>query len=162
MIKIKCGTCGTSQGYKTESDGALTLPAAEEKRLVERDVAEYVTRPIIGPENGVATPPVESGGAGTGTNTPDEEKGPDGPMTISAGDLPDIAAGLDIVNGHFTEESLSGLKNAELKALAVDLGLDPGKCGNKAELVALLLPVEIIDEDDGDAPSLGSGDNIVQ
>lgn len=162
MIKIKCGTCGTSQGYKTESDGELTLPAAEEKRLVDRGVAKYVTRPIISPDNGVATPPVEDGVAGMGTNTPGEKKEAGGPMTISAGALPGTADGLDIVDGHFTEESLSALKNAELKALAIDLGLDPGKCGNKAEFVALLLPVEIIDEDDGDAPSLGSGDNIVQ
>ena len=48
MIYITCGTCGTSQGYKNRNDGALTLPAAEERRLVARGVAEYVTRPLIG------------------------------------------------------------------------------------------------------------------
>lgn len=47
MIKIKCGTCGTSQGYVTAADGELRLSADEEKRLVSRGVAEYVTKPII-------------------------------------------------------------------------------------------------------------------
>ncbi|MCI8857413.1 MAG: hypothetical protein HFH26_12840 [Clostridiaceae bacterium] len=47
MIRIKCGTCGTSQGYKTAADGKLTLPRTEEARLVARGVAEYVTRPIL-------------------------------------------------------------------------------------------------------------------
>ena len=47
MIYITCGTCGTSQGYKNKNDGAITLPAAEERRLVARGVAEYVTRPVI-------------------------------------------------------------------------------------------------------------------
>ena len=46
MIQITCGTCGTSQGYKTKNDGALTLPAAEERRLVARGVAEYVSAPV--------------------------------------------------------------------------------------------------------------------
>ena len=61
MIRITCGTCGTSRGYKTQADGALTLPAAEEQRLVRRGVAEYATRPIIG--NG-ADSPVEDGDGG--------------------------------------------------------------------------------------------------
>ena len=55
MIYITCGTCGTSQGYKNKNDGAITLPAAEERRLVARGVAEHVTKPVIGPDTGVAT-----------------------------------------------------------------------------------------------------------
>ena len=39
MIRIKSGTCGTSQGYMTSADGELVLPAAEEKRLVSRQRA---------------------------------------------------------------------------------------------------------------------------
>ena len=53
MIRIICGTCGTSKGYMTEADGELTLPAAEEKRLVARGVAKYVTKPVIGPDTAV-------------------------------------------------------------------------------------------------------------
>ena len=54
MIRIICGTCGTSKGYKTEADGNLALPAAEEKRLVARGVAEYVTKPVIGTDDTAA------------------------------------------------------------------------------------------------------------
>ncbi len=161
MIKIKCGTCGTSQGYKTECDGALTLPAAEEKRLVARGVAEYVTRPIIGPDTGVATPPADLGGNGEGTTHPGKET-PLAPPCISADDLPDSAKVLDIVDGHFAEEGLSAMKNAELKALSIDLGLDPKNCGNKAEYVALLLAVEITEDDGGTVPPITSDGDIVQ
>lgn len=63
MIRIICGTCGTSKGYKTAADGELTLSAAEEKRLVARGVAEYVTRPVIGPASD-ADSPAEAGGHG--------------------------------------------------------------------------------------------------
>lgn len=41
MIKIICGTCGTSKGNKTEKDGWLTLPPVEEARLVKRKVAVF-------------------------------------------------------------------------------------------------------------------------
>lgn len=56
MIRIICGTCETALGYKTRADGELTLPAAQEKRLVRRGVAEYVTRPVMGPVDGVDGP----------------------------------------------------------------------------------------------------------
>lgn len=52
MIRIKCGTCGTSKGYKTQADGAFSLPISEEARLVSRGVADYVTTPIIGANPG--------------------------------------------------------------------------------------------------------------
>ena len=70
MIQIICGTCGTSQGYKTKNDGTLTMPAAEERRLVARGVAEYVTKPIIGPDTGVATPAEGKDGGGAGATPP--------------------------------------------------------------------------------------------
>ena len=72
MIRIICGTCGTSKGYMTEADGELTLPAAEEKRLVARGVAKYVTKPVIGPDTGVATPAEGEDGGGAGATPPED------------------------------------------------------------------------------------------
>lgn len=56
MIRIKCGTCGTSKGYKTQADGAFSLPISEggapclSRRGGLRDHA------IIGANPGIATP----------------------------------------------------------------------------------------------------------
>ncbi|MCC8080167.1 MAG: hypothetical protein LIO57_08990 [Oscillospiraceae bacterium] len=46
MIKIISGTVSTSKGLKTSRSGELTLPAAEEARLVRRGVAAYAVRPV--------------------------------------------------------------------------------------------------------------------
>lgn len=156
MIKMICGVCRTADGLKRPSDPPFSMSPDEEKRLVESKVAIYATG------EGVATPPAGLGDNGGGT-TPPEQKAPSAPSCISADDLPDSAKVLDIVDGHFAEDGLSAMKNAELKALAIDLGLDPKGCGNKAEYVALLLTVEITEDDDsGDAPPITSGGDIVQ
>lgn len=47
MIKIISGTVSTSKGLKTSRSGELTLPAAEEARLVRRGVAAYAVRPVV-------------------------------------------------------------------------------------------------------------------
>ena len=83
MIQIICGTCGTSQGYKTKNDGTLTLPAAEERRLVARGVAEYVTKPIIGPDTGVATPAEGKDGGGAGVTPPLQGRKPASSRMVS-------------------------------------------------------------------------------
>ena len=41
MIRIICGSCGTSKGLLSASDRNISLPDAEEKRLVKFGVAEY-------------------------------------------------------------------------------------------------------------------------
>lgn len=151
MIKITCGTCGTSKGFKTSADEGFTLPAEEEKRLVSRGVAEYVTRPIIGADSGVATPSVPHSEGGGGNNTPDQTGGQK--MALDGLEIPDV---LDIVDGHFTVERLGTMTNKALADLAADLGLDAKTCKNKADYVALLSSVELDmadqDEDDGDDP----------
>ena len=43
MIRIKCGSCGTSKGLLFASDRNISLPDAEEKRLVKFGVAEYIS-----------------------------------------------------------------------------------------------------------------------
>lgn len=46
MIQMTSGVYGTKHGMKRSSDGPFSLPAAEEARLVNRGVAEYVGEPV--------------------------------------------------------------------------------------------------------------------
>lgn len=144
MIQIICGTCGTSQGYKTAANGELSLPAAEERRLVARGVAEYVTRPVMGP---------------AAVNVPYEE------TAALSEDEADASDTLDIVDGHFTMESLMRLTRAEMEQLAADLTVDVSKCRNKGEIAEALAAVEVrTDADTGDGPPdlLEDAGDIVQ
>lgn len=151
MINIICGTCGTSKGYKTASDGDFSLPAAEEARLVARGVAAYVTKPIIGPAEAIAAPPVGPGVTAGGNDTPGQGNGPVAPKNGVA--VPDS---LRIVDGRFATEDLEQMTNASLSELAADLGLDTGKCRKKADFVALLAAVDLDEAeiDEGAGPDL--------
>lgn len=158
MIRIICGTCGTSKGYKTATDGGLTLPAAEEKRLVARGVAEYVTRPVMSPASDADSPVDGGDGGGAGINPPGkdppveglENGGSDTPV----GDLPGSVETLDIVAGHFTRESLMLMRRPDMEKLAGDLGVDVSRCKNKGGIADLLVEVEVGTpaEDGGEAP----------
>lgn len=173
MIQITCGTCGTSQGYKTKNDGALTLPAAEERRLVARGVAEYVTKPIIGPDTGVATPREGEDGGGAGVTPPENGPASTGQETGKSGgageDVAELQDGeaeapdtLDIVDGHFTVESLMELSRADMEKLAADMGVDVKKCRNKSDIAALLCAVEVQPGGSGEAPpELGAEEPVV-
>jgi len=173
MIYITCGTCGTSQGYKNKNDGAITLPAAEERRLVARGVAEYVTRPVIGSDPGVATPEERMDSGGEGDTPPErdpastrQETGESGgavenPAELREGEAeaPDT---LDIVDGHFTAESLMELSRADMEKLAADMGVDVKNCRNKGEIAALLAAVEVHADNDGETPpALGAEAPVV-
>ena len=154
MIRIKCGTCGTTQGYKTEADGSFTLPAAEERRLVARGVAEYVTRPIIGPDSPVGGE--NDNGAGINPASEDQpvEGLGNGGREPPAGDLPGSAETVDIIDGHFDRESLLQLTRTQMEKLAGDLGVDVSRCRNKGDIAKLLVEVEVESptEADGEAP----------
>lgn len=163
MIYITCGTCGTSKGYKNKNDGAITLPAAEERRLVARGVAEYVTKPVISPDTGVATPAEGEDGGGMGVTTPENDPASTGQETGESGgtdeETADLQEGeaeasdtLDIVDGHFTAESLMELSRAEMEKLAADLGVEVKRNMNKSEIAALLCTVEVQPGDSGEAP----------
>lgn len=164
-IRIIEGTYGHRPGdgnkvVPVDRGQCCEVPDAEAARLVSIKVAEYVEEPV-------ATPPGGTDDGGTGTNTPDGSVPPKAPAAFRVEELPEKAEALDIVDGHFTEDSLNKMTNADLKALAIDLGLDLKKCGNKAALVALLLPVEIVEDedeggDDGSVPPAAPGDTIVQ
>lgn len=163
MIYITCGTCGTSQGYKTKSDGVLSLPVAEERRLVARGVAKYVTKPIIGTNTGVATPE-ERMDSGSECDTPLEcvhaseglETGESGDAGADTAELQEgeteAPNTLDIVDGHFTIESLMELSRTDMEKLAADMGVDVKKCRNKGEIAALLSAVEVQADGDSEAP----------
>jgi len=163
MIYITCGTCGTSQGYKHKNDGAITLPATEERRLVARGVAEYATKPVIGPDTGVATPAEGEDNGGAGVTPPEGAPASTGQETGESGSADEETAELhegeaeapdtlDIVDGHFTTESLMELSRAEMEKLAADLGVDVKKCRNKSDIAALLVTVEVHADGDGEAP----------
>lgn len=165
MIYITCGTCGTSKGYKTAADGAISLPAPEEARLVRRGVASYATKPIIDPDNGVATPG-EGGDSGSLGDTPPErdpastgQETGDGEDDGEDEDTAELQEGevetddvLDIVDGHFTVESLMKLSRPALNELGDKLGVDVRKCKNKGEASAMLATVEVQADDDEDTP----------
>lgn len=137
MIQIICGTCGTSQGYKTAADGRLTLPAAEEQRLVARGVAEYVTRPIIGP--------VEDGDGGgvyiiNPVNVPPSVEPPENSGSIIPGGA--VPFSVEKVDGHFDRGSLLQLTRQQMEQLAGSLGVDVSRCRNKEDIADLLVEVE--------------------
>ena len=173
MIYITCGTCGTSQGYKNKNDGAITLPAAEERRLVARGVAEYVTKPVIGPDTGVATPAEGEDGGGVGETPPEgdpastgQETGENDGTDEDTGELQDGEAEasdtLDIVDGHFITESLMELSRADMEKLAADLGVEVKRNMNKSEIAALLCAVEVQPGGNGEAPpELGAEEPVV-
>lgn len=165
MIYITCGTCGTSKGYKTQADGAISLPPSEEARLVARSVASYVTKPIIGTESGVVTSgedgdgsdrgdtPPERAPASTGLETGESETGGEDEDTakLQDGEV-EASDALDIVDGHFTKESLLQMQRPEMEKLAAEFGIDTRKCRNKGEIADLLVAVEVEPGDDGEAP----------
>lgn len=169
MIQIKCGTCGTSQGYKTAADGKLTLPREEEERLVTRGVADYVTKPILNAASDAEAPAGAAEKSGQGVTLPDEgnvspsaEKVGNGEQSIKDGIALDDT--LDIVDGHITKDSLLRLSRTDMEGLAADLGIDIRKCKNKGEIADLISAVELdlaetADEDD--APELGAEGPIV-
>lgn len=150
MIRIICGTCETALGYKTRADGELTLPAAQEKRLVERGVAEYVTRPIIGPVRDADSPVDVVDGGGASIDPSDEDK----PAEDMESGGRATTGYLDVVDGHFTVESLMLLSKTELEKLAADMGVSTKKGQNKGQIATLLAEVEVETE----APAEISGE----
>lgn len=138
MIRIKCGTCGTSQGYKTQADGAFSLPVSEEARLVSRGVADYVTEPIIGANPGIAMPAsaLEGGEAG-------EAEGVEAPNGNGV--------------GHLDEEQLKTMSLNDLKDLAKELGVKTTGLRSIAAYAKAIAAVEVapgeeIAAEDGETP----------
>ena len=156
-VKIINGVYGarynkTSRVTPVSIGGTVEVSDEEAARLVGFKVAAYVDEEF--PANGVATSPVTIPVGGAGKNAPDGAEGQEN------GCEDDEA--LDIVDGHFTVESLMTLERKDMDALAADLGIEAAaikKCKNKTELAELIATVEIDEENTGNGeqpPTLGT------
>ena len=160
MIKMICGVCRVDGTLKRAADGPFSLPQDQEVYLVNAGVAEFV--PQWRPER-VATPAEGEDGGGSGETPPEGDPASTGQETGESGSADEETAELhegeaeapdtlDIVDGHFTTESLMELSRAEMEKLAADLGVDVKKCRNKSDIAALLVTVEVHADGDGEAP----------
>ncbi|MBR2941836.1 MAG: hypothetical protein IKB82_00405 [Clostridia bacterium] len=136
--------------------GTVDVTDEEAARLVRLKVAKVIGEET--PADGVATPPAPVPDGGAGEDAPDGSDGAEGRENGYEDD--DV---LDIVDGHFTVESLLTLERKDMEALASDLGIEAAsikKCKNKTELADLIAAVEVeVDEEAADngeqPPSLG-------
>lgn len=160
MIRMICGVCRVEGKLKRAADGPFSLPTEQEVRLVNAGVAEFVPQwhtervatPFEGEDGGGAgvTPP-ENDPTSTGQETGDSGGAGEGTAELQEGEAeaPDT---LDIVDGHFTTESLMELSRADMEKLAADMGVDIKKCRNKSDIAALLCAVEVQPGGSGEAP----------
>ena len=171
MIQMTCGACRVGTVLKRASDGPFSISPAEESRLVSSGVAVYVSSSA---GKGVATvvkaevdpgvcydmpqeeaplEPQEEGGSAPGDDVTDG--GVSDAVSIDAfGDI-EFSTAVDVVDGHFVEDSLMNLTQRELLALADDLGLATYKRMSKKELAAKISSVPMYDDEavsDGEAP----------
>ena len=160
MIRMICGVCRVDGNLKRAADGPFSLPQEQEVHLVNAGVAEFV--PQWRTER-VATPAEDEDDGGAGETPPEgdpasmgQETGESGGTDEDTGELQEGEAEasdtLDIVDGHFTTESLMELSRAEMEKLAADLGVEVKRNMNKSEIAALLCAVEVQLGDSGDAP----------
>lgn len=160
MIKMICGVCRVDGTLKRAADGPFSLPQEQEVYLVNVGVAEFV--PQWRPER-VATPAEGEDGGGSGETPPEGDPASTGQETAELqegeAEAPDT---LDIVNGHFTIESLMELSRADMEKLAADLGVEVKRTMNKSEIAALLCAVEVQPGGSGEVlPELGAERPVV-
>lgn len=148
MIHITCGTCGTSDGYKTAADGTLSLPAAEEKRLVSRGVAAYVMRPVM-----EAAPPDRPP-----SSSPDPEQMP---QDTAGEETPSEAATAPAgePSDSMSVAALERMTKADLEQMAQDMGVDISGAKNNRERAELIAAAEAQEAGDG-TPELEDEDIV--
>lgn len=129
MIRIICGSCGTSQGCKTAADGVLSLPEAEEARLVARKVAEYVTDRKVSTCETAKWPGINETEKDE-KDKPEKENAAESVSTAEKG----TAACPD-------EALLRSMKLADLKKLAASLGIDASGMKSKAAVASAIAAV---------------------
>lgn len=155
MKKVKItngvyGYCkpGTKRPDPKHAGDVVDLPDEEAARLVCLKVGVILGDALEGAGGAVATPSEAESTASPGVDRDGGGQGADGVL------LPDA---LDIVDGHFTVESLMTMTRDHMEKLAGDLGVDTSKCRNKGEIAKLLSAVALDPEaDGGDAPVLGA------
>lgn len=162
-VKIISGTYGyrkPKSGFikPVMAGGIVDVSAEEAARLMELGVAALLDEvpednPPKQPSAPVATPPESESSDGAGENPPKSEPPSEGQETDEEP--------LDIVDGHFTVESLMEMKRSDMEGLAGDLGVDVSKCRNKTEIANLIAAVEIPPQDDGENPPELSAEDVV-
>lgn len=120
------------------------VPEVEAKRLVDLGIALPVAQMTV---NDVATAPVASAELGPGV-TMNMGAPPSDGHALEDGEV------LDVVDGHFTVESLMKMTRADMESLAEDLGLDVSSCKSKADVAAELSKVDIDPPEPGDGEAL--------
>lgn len=160
MIKMICGVCRVDGTLKRAADGPFSLPQEQEVHLVNAGVAEFVPQwrtervatPAEGEDGGSAgeTPP-EGDPASTGQETGESDGAGEETGELQEGEA-EASDTLDIVDGHFTTESLMELSRAEMEKLAANLGVEVKRTMNKSDIAALLVTVEVHVDGDGEAP----------
>lgn len=134
MIRMTNGfTCINGVVYDSSS-GVFEAAPEIEFHLVSRDVAVYAWDDHA---EGVATAQDREYAPGAGKDAPAGEDAQDG------------------VTGRLDAEQLATMTNAQLQALAGDMGLDASKCRKKADYIKLITAEEII------VPFGGEGDDPV-
>lgn len=158
-IKIISGTyghrpAGAVHPQPISAGETCDVPEGEAKRLIALGIALPVAQ---APAEGVATAPAASAGLGPGVT-----------MRTVGNPLEDLAFEdgevLDIVDGHFTVESLMKMTRADMESLAGDLGLDVSGCKSKADVAAELAKVDIDPPEPGDGevpPEIGAEAPVV-
>lgn len=172
MIRMICGVCRVDGQLKRAADGTFSLPTEQEVHLVNAGVAEFATEwrtervatPGEGGDNsGQGDDPPERVPDSTELETGESEGGGKDEETaeLQEGEV-EADDTLEIVDGHFTTESLMELSRANMEKLAADLGVDVKKCRNKSEIAALLSAMEVKTDDGGeDPPELGAEGPVV-
>lgn len=159
MIEIICGVYGGKDGMKRPGDGAFSLPAAEEARLVARKVARYVDPPKQA-DTEIDLPGDDDVDAPIGFDeTPPDDFVDDGE------DLPELPEGVIGI-----PEYSENMKVSELREIGAMCGLTFKVGMTKAEMVAALDKhieenmvddEEIIDIDSEDAPSFDASEAVL-
>lgn len=147
-IKVKFGGCGIKytdahgnarHALKTPEHGPFECDDAQAARLVSMGVADYVND--LGWKQ-VADPMPQS----------DEQQGDTGEPSQET----------EKATGHLDPAQLETMTNAELKALAEDMGVDVSSCRKKADYIAAIVAVEVEigdeDDPDNDLPDLSAAD----
>ncbi len=175
-VKILCGGYGhhpdnTKRIRTVYAGDTVTVSDHEADRLVRIGAAELVqdspclpvatvVKAEVGPgvcydmpQEEAPLEPQEEGDSAPGDDVTDG--GVSDAVSIDAfGDI-EFSTAVDVVDGHFVEDSLMNLTQRELLALADDLGLATYKRMSKKELAAKISGVPMYDDEavsDGEAP----------
>lgn len=157
-VKITSGVYGYRKPGSKRPDpkylgDVVDLPDEEAMRLEQLKVGVILSAAEEHHAETVATP-----SEGENDGAPGMDKG-DGETVDDGAVIPDA---LDIVDRHFTEDSLMTMSRADMEHLAKDLGVDVSKCKNKGEIAKLLVAVELeLDGDEEDGPDLGAAPPVM-